>query len=99
MWAFAGGSPRSYVSVCWNRLLAGTGAADVKAAEGARVIFQGGVSVLPLKGSSAVLWLSEQLVTSFWGNGQFCYRATTAFSDPLHHQEDEQGPGMYHQYQ
>lgn len=27
MWAFAGGSPRSYVSICWNRLVAGTGAA------------------------------------------------------------------------
>lgn len=94
MWAFAGGSPRSYVSAGWNRLLAGAGAADVKAAEGARVVFRGGVSVLPLKGSSAVLRLSERLVASCWGNGQFYGRAVNAFLDRLHHQEDEQAPGM-----
>lgn len=47
MWAFAGGSLRSYV--CWNRLRARTGAADVKAAEGAQDILQGGVSVYPRK--------------------------------------------------
>ena len=41
-----------------------------------------------------LLWLSEQLVTSVWGNGQFCCRAAIAFSDPLHHQEDRQAPGV-----
>lgn len=48
MWAFAGGS-RDHKSVCWNRLPARTGAADVKAAEGAQVILQGAVSVHPRK--------------------------------------------------